>query len=594
MRVNWFFSGSTSMWSIFWSLFRLKPLYFAKVSFLFFIENILEGFGLTLVVPIFYKVFGEAKGATSFSWIDDFFDVIGIGQTIEVLLLFMIGLFLIRAVIMYFSKRYIANSSANILSELQEKLVHNYLQSNLVFFQNNKQGELINSIVTEANRASLSFLYLSQWISFSCSALLYASLALYVSGTLTATALFIGFIFFFPLRIITRECERIGTLTTSLNGELQSDLSESFSLIKFIKAANYEKFIEGRVVQKVISYKNNWAQTYFLSGAIQIFSNPIGIVILCTILYVGFQLKIASPDLIVFLVAFQRLLPSYTSLEGIKNNLYVSYPGLNRVWAFMDTSQKSIERPDGDSVGPFSKLEMESVVFGYNSERKVLSGLSLEIEKGQVTALVGLSGQGKTTLVDLLIGFYSIESGVFRVNGKSFSDISLSSWRSKISYVTQDTLLFHDTVRNNILFGQCNVSEQELAQTILLCHAEFIYELDQGLDCVVGDRGSKLSGGQRQRIALVRALVRRPEILILDEATSSLDTESELMIKSTLEILKNLRQVTVILIAHRLETVKVADQILVIDQGKVLEKGSWDELAQNAETFFYRKLVMSH
>lgn len=579
---------------ILWPLILMKPWYFVRVSLLFFLENILEGFGLALIVPVFYKVLGTGGSGSSFAWLENIFLKLGLQPSIEILLLSMIGLFLIRGAIMYYSKKNIARSSSDILKELQEKLVHNYLHSKLIFFHNAKQGELINSVVSEASRASLSFLYLSQWISFAFSVALYVGLALYVSGKLTAVALFLGFLFFFPLRRITTECERIGSITTSLNGQLQTDLYESFSLIKFIKASNYEDFIEKRTREKIQEYRENWRQTYFLSGAIQIFSNPIGVFILSMVLYVGSKIGVASPDLIVFLISFQRLLPSYTSMQGIKNNLFVAYPGLEKVFELLRLSSAELEREGGRSLASFESLKMTNVGFGYGSDRRVLDHLNLSMEKGQMTALVGLSGQGKTTLVDVLIGFYGIDEGSYKINGQEIKELSLSSWRSKISYVTQDTFLFHDTIRNNIVFGQADVSDEELRKIIKICHAEFIYDLERGLDTFVGDRGSKLSGGQRQRIALVRALVRKPEILILDEATSSLDTESEMLIKNTLENLKQSRTVTIVLIAHRLETVKIADQILVINQGQVLEHGGWRELSQNPNSFFYKKLILNH
>lgn len=576
-------------------MFKLKPLYFIRVSFLLLVENILEGLGLSLIIPVFYKILGAETGGSGneFAFLDDAFRWLNLDSKLETYLIAMTLLFIVRSIIMYYTKKSTSNYSSEILYDYQTKLLKGYLNNQLSFFGTVRQGELISSITTEANRASLAFLYLSQWISFACSIALYAGISLYVSGPLTGIALFVGLICFFPLRKITRECERVGQLTTGLNVEIQSDVGEALTLIKFIKASHYEGFILQRLMKKLEHYRKNWSDTYYLSSAIQIFSNPIGVFVLCLILYVGFKFSIAVPKLIIFLIAFQRLIPTYTALQSIKNNLFVSYPGLDMVINYLEKCEKYYEKNNGNQIGGFEKLEMKNVQFGYN-KKNILRNINLIIKKGQATALVGLSGQGKTTLVDIIIKFYAPNSGSILVNDQELSSISKESWRSLISYVTQETFLFNDSVRNNLIFGQNEISNEEIRQAIKLCHAEFIYELENGLETNVGDRGSKLSGGQKQRIALVRAILRKPSLLILDEATSSLDTESELIIKNVLSNIKSQKEMAIVLIAHRLETVKIADQILVINQGEIQENGTWNELVSNKESFFSKKLMVNN
>lgn len=588
-------SKNLSMLFVTWRMFKLKPLYFIRVSLLLLIENILEGIGLSLIIPVFYKILGaEIVGRGSeFAFFNNMFSWLSLESRLETYLLAIVVLFVTRGAIMYYTKRSTSNYSSNILFDYQSRLLKGYLNNQLTFFGTVRQGELISSITTEANRASLAFLYLSQWISFACSIALYAGISLYVSGPLTGIALLVGLICFFPLRKITHECENVGRVTTRLNVEIQSEIGEAFTLIKFIKASHYENFILNRLNEKIELYRKNWADTYFLSSAIQIYSNPIGVFVLCLILYIGFQLSIPVPRLIIFLISFQRLIPTYTSLQSIKNNLFVAYPGLDMVIKYLDKNEKYFEKSSGVSINNFEKLEMKNVRFGYN-EKNILNNINLVLKKGQATALVGLSGQGKTTLVDIIIKFYLPNLGQVLVNDQDLNSISKESWRSMISYVTQDTFLFNDSIRNNLVFGQEGISDEEIKNALKICHAEFIYDLENGLDTNIGDRGGKLSGGQKQRIALARAILRNPNILILDEATSSLDTESEIIIKNVLSDIKVQKNMAIILIAHRLETVKIADQILVINQGEIQESGSWSELVTNKESFFSKKLMVNN
>jgi ATP-binding cassette subfamily C protein len=290
----------------------------------------------------------------------------------------------------------------------------------------------------------------------------------------------------------------------------------------------------------------------------------------------------ALSELLVLAFIFMRLVPQ---INGVQRDVQIaaqSLPALEDLAAFTESCECAGEPLAGAghqraSIG--IGVVFERVSFTYpGTGPEVLHDVSLEIPSRSTTALVGVSGAGKTTLADLAIGLIAPTSGSVLVDGKPISGVSLRRWRNAVAMVPQDPFLFHDTIRANLLWGRPDADEDDLWAALGLAAAsDFVAALGDGLDTVVGDRGTRLSGGERQRLALARALLRRPELLVLDEATSSLDTEHELVIRTALAGLRG--ELTIIVIAHRLSTVSHADRIVVVDDGRVVEAGTWDELS---------------
>jgi ATP-binding cassette subfamily B protein len=227
-------------------------------------------------------------------------------------------------------------------------------------------------------------------------------------------------------------------------------------------------------------------------------------------------------------------------------------------------------------------LRFKEASFSYPGRKAALEGVSMQVRKGQMTALVGQSGAGKTTVVDLMLGLYENSGGSILLDGKELGEFNLNSYRQRVGYVPQDPQLFNTTVRENLLWSAPEAGEQDIWQACRLANAEqFAHELPQGLETILGDRGVRLSGGQRQRLALARAIIRQPDLLILDEATSALDTESERLIQQSIENLTG--DMTIVVIAHRLSTIRNADYMYVLDQGRVIEEGSYRDLTQQSK-----------
>jgi subfamily B ATP-binding cassette protein MsbA len=298
-----------------------------------------------------------------------------------------------------------------------------------------------------------------------------------------------------------------------------------------------------------------------------------------------------SGDFIVFIIAVFKLYDPVRKFALFHNNFQQAIGASSEIFRFMDATDEVREQPGAVALPPFSKkIAFENVRFCYESEgleREVLHGINLEAKAGEILALVGSSGAGKSTLVSLVPRFFDVSSGRIAIDGHDIRDVTMASLRSQIGVVTQETILFNDSLRNNIAYGQPSVSQRELesAARAALAH-DFIMELPAGYDTVIGEKGVRLSGGERQRIAIARALLKNAPILILDEATSALDSESEALVQSALQNLMTGR--TVIVIAHRLSTVRRADRIVVLENGTIADIGTHEDLMQKLGT--YRRL----
>jgi ATP-binding cassette subfamily B protein len=283
--------------------------------------------------------------------------------------------------------------------------------------------------------------------------------------------------------------------------------------------------------------------------------------------------------------AFLRLLPMIGGFTSIKHSIVNFYPSYEQV-AYMNRLACENIQKTGSLV--FNRIddgiEYKGVSFSYPGHNPVLNDINITIKKGKVTAIVGESGSGKSTLIDLLIGFYEPDKGEILADKKPLQEFDIYSFRHHIGYVPQDTVLFNDTVKNNLLWSNKKATEKEIIEVCKLANAdEFIMNLSDGYDTVVGERGVKLSGGERQRIALARALLRKPALLILDEATSALDSRSELLIKSAIENIAH--KTTLVVIAHRLSTIVNADLIYVLQKGRIIEQGNYHSLIKSNSAF---------
>jgi subfamily B ATP-binding cassette protein MsbA len=377
---------------------------------------------------------------------------------------------------------------------------------------------------------------------------------------------------------------------------VNAHIQETLSGIRLVKSSSTEEYERDRFHGLTLRYYNRFLRSErlrALASPITEMLSAIGTVIL---LWFGARLVLISGSLtgeefIGFLALSMKLYSPVKYLAKFPALIQPGLVGAERIFEFLDAP---IDIADARDAKPFpgleEKISFHEVGFEYRPGEPVLEDISFEVPKGSVVALVGPSGAGKTTLLDLLARFYEVTEGSIRVDGTDIREFSVRGLRTSLGIVSQETILFHDTVRSNIAYGRAEASQEEVERAAEAAYAhDFIEQLPQGYETVVGERGTELSGGQRQRLAIARAILRNPPILVFDEATSSLDTEAERLVQGAIERLLEGR--TVFVIAHRLSTVQRANQILVLDQGRIVERGNHQTLL-SAQGLYHRLYEM--
>jgi ATP-binding cassette, subfamily B, bacterial MsbA len=483
-----------------------------------------------------------------------------------------------------------------LITDLRNSLYNSVLRRSAAFFQKHTTGTLVSTIVNDIERvqfamSSILAEFLQQFFTF----LFIAGVVILLGRNLAwLLLLFVPFIIFSASKIGRRVRHTTRSGQDKL-ADIQNILHESITGNRIVKAFSME----------------NWEYARFRSAAQRLFranlrsvaaaaiSSPLmdifGAIAIVLLLLLGRQQIVhglMTPGIFVaFIIAVFKLYDPVRKFALFHNSFQQALGASSEIFKFMDIRDEVQEKPGAPALLPFSrKISLEDVSFHYESEgqqREVLRRIDLEVNAGEILALVGSSGAGKSTLVSLIPRFFDVTSGRIAIDGCDVRDVTLSSLRSQIGVVTQETVLFNDTLRNNIAYGQPRVSQTEVeaAARAALAH-DFISKLPAGYETVIGEKGVRLSGGERQRIAIARALLKNAPILILDEATSALDSESEALVQSALQNLMSGR--TVVVIAHRLSTVRRADRIVVIENGAVADIGSHEELMQKLGT--YRRL----
>ena len=493
---------------------------------------------------------------------------------------------------------YLVNHAGfGMITNLRNDLYDSVLRRSAAFFQKHTTGTLISTIINDIERvqyamSSILAEFLQQFFSFLFTAALVIMLGKQLAWVLL---LFIPVIVFSAVRIGRRVRSTTRTGQDQL-ADVQNILQETIAGNRIVKAFGMESW----EIARFRTAAQRLFRANLRSVAAAAISSPLmdifGAIAIALLLLLGRE-QIAHNQLTLgaFIAFVAAVLSMYNPVRkfAVFNNSFQQALGASaQLFKFMDTEDLVRERPGAKALPRFSHaLQFENVSFSYQADgegsREILHNINLGVRRGEILAIVGSSGAGKSTLVHLLPRFFDVSSGRILVDGHDVRDVTVSSLRSQIGIVTQDTVLFNDTVRNNIAYGQPHVAMKEVegAARAALAH-DFIQALPAGYDTVIGERGVRLSGGERQRLAIARALLKNAPVLILDEATSALDSESEALVQSALHNLMSGR--TVLVIAHRLSTVRRADRIVVIENGTIADIGTHEDLMSKLGT--YRRL----
>lgn len=494
----------------------------------------------------------------------------------------------------YLSVRQLESFKARMVATLRETVFARALQLHLGYFSDQRKGNLIARITTDVQEVENSIANTLSAASKEVFTLIFFLITLFsISAKLTLVAFLVIPISGGIIATLVRRMKRDATQGQQRLSGLLSVLDETFGGMRVVKGFNAEGFTLGKFRAENDGYREAIRSLANRRELASPFSEFMGVTVLAGILLYGGSLVLSGQSDLTAgqFVAYLALFSQVTRpAKDISNAISSSQRGLvsgGRVLDLVDTKPGIIDKPNAIKLNGFQQdITFENVSFSYEEGTSVLKNVNFRLEKGKTVALVGSSGGGKSTLADLVPRFYDPTAGQVRIDGHDLRDCDTASLRGLMGIVTQESILFNDTVFNNIAFGS-NASEAEVEQAARIANAhEFISKMPNGYQTTIGDRGSKLSGGQRQRLSIARAVLRNPPILILDEATSALDTESEKLVQEALTRLMANR--TTLVIAHRLSTIQHADQILVVHQGQLVEQGNHQELLANEGGFYWR------
>lgn len=516
-------------------------------------------------------------------------------ESLKVLCLTILGVFFVKNIFLYLKNILLYMVQLNIVKDIRDKLYNHIQKLSLGYFNKEKSGTITSVIINDVEQlqGALSVAFQKLFVE-PINILTFATLLFIISWKLALIAIVIIPLAGVAIITIGKSIRRKSRRTQKKIAEIMQILSENLSSIRIVKAFVNEK----EEIKKFSRETTNYLSLHLKRARLDLIAAPItesfGVIIGVVLLWYGgseviLQRGLIAEDFIRFILILFSILGPIKQLSNVNIRIQAGAASAERIFNLLDTEPQIVEINNPTKLQNFkNEVVFKNVNFEYFAgDGPVLDNINFSIKKGEVVALVGPSGSGKSTIADLIPRFYDVKSGSIMFDGEDIKNASLASLRNNLGIVSQEVVLFNDTIRNNIAYAQPNKDESEIRKAAEAANAlEFIEKTQDGFDTVVGERGVKLSGGQKQRLAIARALLKNPSILILDEATSALDTESEKKVQKAIESLMKDR--TALVIAHRLSTVQNADKIIVIEKGVVVENGSHSELYE--KNGLYRRL----
>lgn len=575
-----------------------------------FMTIVFSIFSLAMIIPFLKLIVGVeslVKTAPDFdifnkeTWMPNLYlqmskmiEQSGAEKVLIVISIAIIILFFLKNLFRYMAMYILAPLRNGVIRDIRNSVYSKIIQLPLSYFSNKKKGDIIARATNDVQDVEWTIMgSLEILFRDSITVIAYMTTLFIISTKLTFVMLTILPVAGFVIARIGKSLRRKSLKAQNMNGTLLSYLDEAVGGLRIIKAFNAKKYSENKFYNHNNEYSKVMIGVFRRGDLSAPMSEFFGIIVMSIVLWYGGKLIISDssamdgPTFVFYVTLFSQVIPSIKSFSSGYYRIQKGIASAQRIWELVDADDNIQEKSNAKSKSEFTNnISYNNLSFKYEDDY-VLNNINLKIEKGKTIAVVGASGAGKSTLVDLLPRFYDPTDGNLSIDGIELTDLKIEDLRSLMGIVNQESILFNDTIFNNIAFGIPEATEESVISAAKVANAhEFISQLPNGYHTHIGDRGNKLSGGQKQRISIARAVFKNPPIMILDEATSSLDTESESLVQDALDKLMLNR--TSIVIAHRLSTIKNANEIVVMDQGKIVEKGSHAELIQL--NGIYRKL----
>lgn len=552
-----------------------------------------------MIIPFLRVLFGQEEAVTikpDFSFSGNAFNEFinyYLGQVIstygkkEALLIvsgFVVVMIFLKNILFYFSKFVMVPVRNGVIRDMRNSIYQKIIELPFSYFSEERKGDIMSKMTNDLKEIEWTIMTsVEMLIRNPLTIIVYLITLIIMSPQLTIFVLILIPVSGAIIGTIGRSLKKTSRRAQDQMGTLLSKIEETLSGLRIIKAFTAEDFVFKNFFNHNETYNNTMNKVYRKNYLASPMSEFLGVLMITGIMYYGGSLVLGnegslSPEAFIgYIAVFSQIINPAKAFSTAIYNVQKGAASIDRINIILNAENTITEKEDAKSVHSFNReIEFSDVSFAYE-DTFVLKHINLKVKKGQTIALVGQSGSGKSTLVDLIPRFYDISEGEVKIDDINIKDLKINDLRNLMGNVNQDPILFNDTIRNNISFGTENVTEDTIIESAKIANAhDFIIQTEKGYDTNIGDSGAKLSGGQRQRMSIARAVLKNPPIMILDEATSSLDTESEKAVQEALDHLMQNR--TSIVIAHRLSTIKNADLICVMHKGEIIERGTHNEL----------------
>ena len=495
----------------------------------------------------------------------------------------VITTFLFKNLFNYLASNHLMHLKNGVLKDLRNKMYDKIVELPIPYYSEKRKGDIMARMLGDVGEVQNSFFSILELIVKEPMTIVFTiGLMLAISFKLTLFVFIFIPISGYLISLIGKSLKSKSQRIQQESGYLISIVEESLSGLKVVKSYNAESSFKSKFNSSVVRMQNLANSIGRKNNLASPMSEFMGIVVIAVLLWYGGNMVLVhklmdGAKFLAYMGLAYNILTPAKAISKASYNVKSGLAAAQRVFEVLETENTIVDKPNAIEKNTFDQsIALENINFRY-AEENVLKNFSLEVKKGQSVALVGQSGSGKSTIANLLTRFYDVQEGAIKIDGVDLKDMKMNSLRSMIGLVTQDSILFNDSIRNNLLIGKHDATEEELIDALKVANAyEFVKDLPQGIDTNIGDAGGKLSGGQKQRLSIARAVLKNPPIMILDEATSALDTESEKLVQVALENMMQNR--TSVVIAHRLSTIQKADKIVVMKKGEIVEQGTHAEL----------------